>query len=123
MAKTSSEAFMKLIDRYIGKTVLEFVLVSILALLGIEIIIALVDELGWIGDGSYSFDKALEYVLLTMPRKLYEQFPVIVLLGGLLGMGSLATHNELIAMQVATLSVSRIVRSVLQGIGICMVAG
>lgn len=111
---------MKLIDKYIGRTVLEFILISVIALVGIEIIFALADEAGDIGEGRYTFSKALQYVVLTMPRKLYEHFPVIVLLGGLLGMGQLAAHNELIAMQASALSISRILKGVLQVIGICM---
>lgn len=111
---------MKLLDRYIGKTILEFVFYAALVVMGIELIFVLADEAGDLGEGRYNMFKALQYSFLTLPRKLYEHFPVIVLLGGILGMGRLATFRELIAMQMATFSISRMIKSVLLITLLCM---
>ncbi|MBI4357292.1 MAG: LPS export ABC transporter permease LptG [Gammaproteobacteria bacterium] len=111
---------MKLLDRYIGKTILEFVAYSVLVVMGIELIFVLADEAHDLGEGHYDMFKVLQYGFLTLPRKLYEHFPVIVLLGGLLGMGRLAMHREVIAMQMATVSISRIIKSVLFITLLCM---
>ena len=56
----------------------------------------------------------LQYVLLGLPRSLYELFPAAALIGGLIGMGALAVNSELVAMRAGGLSVWRIVMSVLQ---------
>jgi lipopolysaccharide export system permease protein len=56
----------------------------------------------------------LQYVVLTLPRGIYELFPTAALIGGLTGIGALAVNGELVAMRAGGLSVWRIVRSVLQ---------
>jgi lipopolysaccharide export system permease protein len=57
---------------------------------------------------------ALRYLLLIQPQRLYELFPMALLVGGLLGMGALASGSELIVMRAAGLSLTRLTRSVLQ---------
>ncbi len=105
---------MKLIDRYIGKTVIFAILATLLVLLILVSFVTLMDELGDAGTGNYQTKDAFLYVLLVMPRRAYEVFPMAVLLGSLVGMGSLANNSELIAMRAAGVSLARIIFSVLK---------
>ncbi|MCP5421225.1 MAG: LPS export ABC transporter permease LptG [Gammaproteobacteria bacterium] len=105
---------MKRIDRYIFKTVVGTTLVALLVLLGMEMFFGLMTELEDLGEGHYTLLAILEFMALTLPRRLYETFPMGLLLGGLLGMGALAQHSELVVMRAAGLSRSRLIWAALQ---------
>jgi len=110
-----------LLDRYIGRSVL----VAIFAVLGIIVSLALlfafVDELGDI-EGSYGLVDAAWYVLLTAPRRLYDMLPMAVLIGGLAGLGNLASHSELTIMRAAGVATLRIVWAVMKPMLVLMLA-
>jgi len=57
--------------------------------------------------------KAAQYILLTLPGKAYLLFAPAVLLGSLLGLGTIASNSELIVMRAAGVSNMRIIRAVL----------
>ena len=105
---------MTLIDRYIFRTVAGTTVIALLVLLLLESFLNLLVELEDIGKGGYSFAAAFHYLLLIQPRQLYELFPMALLVGGLLGMGTLAAGSELIVMRAAGLSLSRLSISALQ---------
>ncbi len=52
------------------------------------------------------------FVLLNLPQQVYEMMPIGVLIGALLGLGSLARGSELTVMRAAGISVWRIAGSV-----------
>ena len=104
---------MKILDRYVGGTVVGSFLVALAALLAVFSVINLTQEMKDIGSGSYGAGAALLFVALTLPNEGYELFPAAALLGAVLGLGSLATHAELVAMAASGLSRERLVRSVL----------
>ena len=106
---------MKKLDRYIGRTVVLSILVSLLVLLTLVGFITLLKEMDDVGRGSYETADALFYVLLILPRGAYELFPVAVLLGSLIGLGGLSSHSELTAMRAAGVSLARIIFSALKG--------
>lgn len=98
-------------DRYIGRTVILTSAVVLLAFAGLTTVFNLVDELR--GDrGDYQFAQALWYVALTTPRRIYELLPYVVFLGALIGLGSLASHSEIVVLRSAGVSVQRIFVSV-----------
>lgn len=105
---------MKILDRYIFRTVAGATLMALLVLLLLESFLSLLTELEDIGKSNYDFVAILRYLLLVQPQRLYELFPMGLLVGGLLGMGSLADGSELIVMRAAGLSLSRLTRSALQ---------
>ncbi len=105
---------MMLIDRYIFRTIVSATLVALLVLLILEFFLSLLVELESLGKGGYDFVAAFSYLLLIQPQRLYELFPMALLVGGLLGMGTLANGNELIVMRTAGLSLSRLTLSTLQ---------
>jgi lipopolysaccharide export system permease protein len=105
---------MKILDRYIAVAVITGAAVALLLIVGLESFFTLIKELDSVGEAGYTTGKMLQYVLLGLPRSLYELFPAAALIGGLTGMGALAVNSELVAMRAGGLSIRRIVMSVMQ---------
>ncbi len=105
---------MKLLDRYIAKTVLGTIALVTLMLVGLQLFILFVNELDDLGRGQYHIRQALSVMFLEVPGEVYLFFPVACLLGALMGLGSLASHRELIVMQAAGVSIKRITWAVLK---------
>lgn len=104
---------MTVLDRYISKAVIAGSLVALLLLTSVNFVIDFVNEVNDVGQPGFSFLFAILSTVFTIPRRIYEFFPMAVLLGGLMSLGSLSTHNELVVMRVSGISVFRIVRAVL----------
>ena len=113
---------MNLIDRTIGKTIYQTIFVVLFAAAGVEFFIMMVAELPDIGRNHYSLIAALWYAILNLPDQLYQFFPMIGLLGVLMGLGLLANHSELIIMQSAGMSPLRITFSALKTIFLFLIA-
>lgn len=105
---------MRILDKYIGITVISYTIASLLVLIVLQLAFAFVDEMGDVGKGVYSSGMAVNYILLTIPGRIYEMFPVSALLGSLLGLGGLAGNSELTVIRSSGISIYRISRSVLQ---------
>jgi len=103
---------MKLIVRYIGKTVLVNTLLVLVVLVVLTGLFSFIRELDDVGKGDYSVVSASLYILLRMPGTAYELFPSAVLLGSLLGLGGLASHSELTVMRSAGLSIFQLAGAV-----------
>lgn len=94
----------RLFDRLIYKTLLKSTLFCGLLLIGLDGFFTLLSELDDVGKASYTLGEAISYVLLMMPGHLYGVFPLIALLGGIVGLNILASHRELTMMQLFGLS-------------------
>ncbi|MBT8439599.1 MAG: LptF/LptG family permease, partial [Gammaproteobacteria bacterium] len=105
---------MSLLERYIGKAVIVGTLIVMLVILTLLGVFELMKQLDEVGIGSYTLGDAFIASVLTMPRKLFEVFPVTALVGSLLGLGGLASNGELTAMRVAGVSVFQLVMAVLK---------
>lgn len=104
---------MTILHRYIAKTVMLTSLVVILTVLGLSFFIGLLGELRDIGTGDYGFSQAFLHVVLKLPHDLYQFFPMLILLGGVLGLGVLSTRYELVAMRTSGVSLRRVILAVL----------
>ncbi len=82
-------------------------------LLSLGAFIEFVGQLDDIGVGEYGLLNALLWVVLKMPNIVAQLLPIAVLLGALLGLGSLAGRSELIVLQSAGVSPQRLAGSVL----------
>ncbi|MDO7565682.1 MAG: LptF/LptG family permease, partial [OM182 bacterium] len=91
---------MTLIDSYIRKRVLLAMLVVISLVLSIDVVFALVEELGD-SENAYTSAQAFLYVLKTLPSRVFQLLPFTALGGSLIGLGVMASHNELIVIQSA----------------------
>ncbi len=105
---------MRILDRYIARTVASAILLAMLTLLALFFFVELVDELADLGKGNYGVAQILQYVLLIQPRRIYELFPLAALLGSIMGLGMLASNNELVAMRSAGVSLLRLIGSVMK---------
>lgn len=112
---------MCVIDRHIAVQVVTYTLLVLLVLTALASIVTFVGEFGSIGKGSYTLADAAFYTLLYVPSQAYQMFVVAALLGTLLGLGELASHNELMVMRTAGLSVMRLGASALVGAVVLLV--
>ncbi|AHG81327.1 Lipopolysaccharide export system permease protein lptG [Bibersteinia trehalosi USDA-ARS-USMARC-188] len=95
---------MNILERYIGKTILLYIFVVLLVIIGLAGIIKYVEEFRHVGKGSYDALNAAYYTVLMLPSDLENFFPVGALIGSLLGLGALASNSELVVMQSAGFS-------------------
>lgn len=105
---------MRILDLYIGKILLRHIMVTIVVLLGLFTFVSFIDELGDLDRGRYGIIQIIQYVILTIPKTLYEVFPMAALIGSIMGLSTLARDSELIVMRAAGVSIQRIVFSVLK---------
>jgi lipopolysaccharide export system permease protein len=104
---------MRILDRYIGASFLRGFLLVVCILISLFTFVELVGQLDNVGKKNYHMQDALLYVVLTLPRRFYDLMPMSALLGSIITLGLLADRGELLAMQVAGVSVQRICSSVL----------
>lgn len=102
---------MKVIDRYIFKQILYSIIAVVLVILGLDILISFLDQLKRVND-SYTLQGALNYSLWTSPRRVYENLTLSTLVGVMVGLGVMASQNELTVMRAAGISTLSILRVV-----------
>ncbi|RUR39530.1 LPS export ABC transporter permease LptG [Vreelandella populi] len=108
------------LDRYIARNVLGAIIIVQFVLLGLDITIAYIGELSKVQEG-YSALDVLFYLLMRMPWRFYQYAPVAVLIGALIGLGSMASSNELTVMRAAGRSLARIVWGVMKPVLVVVV--
>lgn len=104
----------KILDLYIGRAIIGATSLCLAMLVGLSAIIKFVEQLDSVGEGTFTSLTALQYVLLSIPRDVEVFFPMAVLLGALIALGSLASNSELVVMQAAGFSKLNIGVSVLK---------
>ena len=103
----------KKVDKLVALSVLGAVLLAWGFLVALDALNAFISEVNDVGTGQYTLSKAVVYTLLTVPRRGYQFFGYAALIGGLLGMGMLASSGELTALRAAGMSKLRICMSVI----------
>lgn len=88
-------------DRLVARHVLGASLLALTVFLGIDALSAFVREIDEIGNGHYTLTMAITYVAYTIPRRIYELFPMAAAIGGAMGLGGLAPTSELTALRAA----------------------
>lgn len=104
---------MKTLQGYIGRTVLLAILGVLAALVTLEFVFSLLAELEELR-GNYQFLQALQFMTLTVPRRLYHLVPTGTLLGCLVALGALANNSELVVMRAAGVSLLQILWAALR---------
>jgi lipopolysaccharide export system permease protein len=100
---------MKRMDIYIARTVVVNVLLVLFVLTMLAAIINFVSEIHvTYNHEHYTLWDAALYILMKIPGGMYDMFTVSVLLGALLGLGELASHNELTVLRAAGVSAARL---------------
>lgn len=111
---------MRRIDRHIGKTVLLSMLVVMSLIALMELVFTVADELGGRQE-SYTLGPMLYFILQTTPRRIYDMLPYSALSGALIGLGILASNNELVVIQSAGVQTWRIIWAVMRPTMLVMV--
>jgi lipopolysaccharide export system permease protein len=114
---------MRVLDRYIIRTVVGAVAMVMAVLLTLLALFLFIGEQSDVGTGNYGSPQALRFVLLNLPGQLFQFLPIAALLGTLLGMGTLARGSELTVMRASGIPVRRIGASVgIAGLLLALVA-
>lgn len=98
---------MILLDRYIASSYFKGMVPVLFLLLALFSLLALTEELEEVGEGTFRLIDAFLVILYTIPRRVVELMPATALLGGLMGLGALANHQELMAARASGLSKAR----------------
>jgi len=105
---------MRLVQRYLGQALFSHIAMVLMVLLALYFFTTLMSEMGMVGRGEYRAGDALVYSLSLLPRQAYELFPLVALVGSILGIGSLASSNELTVLRAAGVSVNRMTLMVMK---------
>ncbi len=105
---------MKILNRYLGRIILQYALISMAVLLALFTFVNFLDEIGSLGRGNYNLLEATKFVLLSVPRLVYELFPMAALLGTTIGLSLLANDSELIVMRASGVSMLQITTAALK---------
>jgi lipopolysaccharide export system permease protein len=104
----------KTVDNYIGTAAIMGILLVWVSLTALMMMFSLLGELRDT-TGNYGALDAIWFVLQTSPRQAYQIFPVSALMGSLLGIGSLAGANELVAFRTSGVSRLRLAAAGMAG--------
>lgn len=108
------------LDRYIARNVLGAILVVQVVLLGLDLVITYINDLEDVA-GDYGAFQVLQYLLMRLPWRFYQYSAVAVLIGSLIGLGSMASSNELTVMRAAGRSLARILWGVMKPVLVVVV--
>ncbi|WP_371186656.1 LPS export ABC transporter permease LptG [Thalassotalea maritima] len=105
---------MRILDMYIGRIIATTTFLTLAVLVSISGIIKFVEQMRAVGRGNYDLIDAALFAFYSIPRDVEIFFPMAALVGGLIGLGMMATHSELVVMQAAGLSRLQIIKSVMK---------
>ena len=95
---------MSVLFRYLAREVYLAVALVLAAFLGLFAFFDFVNELEDVGKSGYQLYDAAVYVALILPGRVYELFPVAVLIGTLYALATLARHSEITVMRASGMS-------------------
>jgi len=98
---------MMILTRYIFKTMSFGLVMAVALLLAIDVLFGLIKELNDISS-YYSLGDVFFFVMLTIPSKIYELFPVSAVIAVVVSLGALAAGSELVVMRSFGMSQLRI---------------
>ena len=95
---------MNLLRSYLIVTVLKGVGLVLFGIVVVGSVIEFVGQIDDVGTADYAMTDAIAYVLLRIPRMIFEVLPAAAFVGALFGLGNLAVHRELIVMRASGVS-------------------
>ncbi|MDN3653409.1 LPS export ABC transporter permease LptG [Thalassotalea ponticola] len=105
---------MRILDLYIGRVIAMTTFLTLSVLVSISGIIKFVEQMRAVGRGNYDLLDAALFAFYSIPRDIEIFFPMAALVGGLIGLGMMASNSELVVMQAAGLSKLDIIKSVMK---------
>jgi lipopolysaccharide export system permease protein len=114
---------MRILRGYLARQIVASVALVLVALLMLFAFFDLLNELDDVGQGRFSVVAALLIVALSLPGRLYELFPVAVLIGTLFALARLVLNSEYAVMRTSGVSVAALGSALaLVGLGFAAVA-
>lgn len=104
---------MRIIRRHLLRAIVTTTLLVLGVLLSLGAFIQFMSQLDDLGVGGYGVPQAMAWVMLKMPNVIFQMLPIAVLLGALLGLGTLASRSEFVVLQAAGVSPRDMARAVL----------
>jgi len=98
---------MSIFSGYLMRAILSSTLLVMLVLLALAGLFEFIGQLEST-QGSYGIPQALLFAALRLPQLSFEMLPIAALIGGLLGLGTLANNSELVVMRTAGISVAKL---------------
>lgn len=95
---------MKIIQRYFIVNLAWTTSLGLAILVGIFAFLSLIDQLEDAGQGNYDTYQAVIYVILTLPRLIYEIIPIAAMIGGMTSLALLARNSELDIIRLSGVS-------------------
>ncbi|WP_338848400.1 LPS export ABC transporter permease LptG [Massilia sp. W12] len=95
---------MKVLQRYVGREVMQSVAFVLIAFLALFAFIDLSGESQSIGKGAYRFQHAFLYVLSGLPAYVYDAMPIAALIGTVYALAQLAARSEFTIMRASAMS-------------------
>lgn len=105
---------MKLLTRYLSREIYSSLALVFVSLLMLFAFFDLLGELSDLGKGRYNLAYVMLYVLLTVPTRIYELFPVAVLIGTIFALVQMAANSELTIYRSSGASLKQMVRALLK---------
>ncbi|WP_111496636.1 LPS export ABC transporter permease LptG [Marinobacter bohaiensis] len=113
---------MRKLDRYIIKTVGGATILVMVVVLSLDLIFGYIGELDDT-ENNYQALEALLYIIMTLPRRIYDYLPLGAFMGCLIGLGALASTSELVVIRAAGVSLRRIVWSAMKPTIVVVILG
>lgn len=105
---------MKLLTRYLSREIYSSMALVFVSLLMLFAFFDLLGEMSDMGRGNYNLTYVLLYVLLTVPTRIYELFPVAVLIGAIFALVQMASNSELTIYRSSGASLKQMIRALLK---------
>ena len=105
---------MKILDRYIAKTLLFYTLGVLVVWIGIYAFFNFINEVKFIGQSDYTILSAIIYIVSDLPAVIYSHSSVVILLGCLLALGHLAETSQLVIVRGGGISIMQVAKIVIR---------
>lgn len=113
---------MKVLRRYIASTVLLAISLVLVVIVMLNILGLIIEQVGDI-QGNYDFVQVLKYALWRTPGYIVSNVGFAALIGCLIGLGVLASGNELMVMRASGVSIMQIIGLVMYPVLLVIIIG
>ncbi|MDP1654311.1 MAG: LPS export ABC transporter permease LptG [Rhodocyclaceae bacterium] len=105
---------LKVYERHLAREIYGDTLLVLAAFLALFALFDLIHELESVGKGGYEFHHAMGFVMLTLPGRAYEIFPIAVLIGSLYALTLLARHSEITVLRASGLATTEFLQTLVK---------
>ncbi|WP_336368546.1 LPS export ABC transporter permease LptG [Marinobacter sp. C2H3] len=113
---------MRRIDRYVMRNVGGAILLVMVVVLSLDLVFGFIGELGSVR-GNYQVLDVVWYMIVGLPRRIYDYLPLGAFMGCLVGLGAMASSSELTVIRAAGVSLARITWSAMKPALVVVIIG